>query len=164
MESDNPAFRHILYSTESLVITVEAMVGLIMNGMIVDGRAGGLVFGRRHSQGDVHMMQYTDGVFGCYACLEGGEYIVNKSASEAFTDRLVEINEDKSAAVDGLQISAFRNLVTMAEPHDKFLFIDAGQFVINRESTTKHIKELELINEQVNPYTQFDMDKMILCK
>lgn len=139
------------------------MVGLIMAGGIVDGRAGGLVIGRSHSQGDIHMIQYTDGKFSAYRCLEGGEYIMNKSASEAFADRLVEINNYK---VDGFSESQFnlrplRTIITFAEPHDKFLFVDHEQFVVNRAATALNLEELELLNESVNQYAQFDMDQAI---
>lgn len=55
---------------------------MILAGMIVDGRRGGLVIDNEH-------------IFAFTGHLEGGEYIVNHVAFETHSQRLFEINSDR---------------------------------------------------------------------
>lgn len=131
-----------------LIDSVDTLARFIVNGWVVDGRSGGLVRGRLHSEGHILMIQPTN-VLGRYefvGYMEGGEYLMSVDATATHFNRLHEINSDKaSTEVQLPQCVAGRVIDTRAEPHDKLLLI-SRQFVINRNSTRKYFHELESLN------------------
>lgn len=132
-------------------------------GFVVDGRAGGLVIGRSHSTGDIYMVwREEDGSFTVTlveCCLEGGEFIVNASAYLASQERINEINRFKEPQpeLNQLELSPITKLLnTHAEPNDKLLWIERGQFIVNKHATAKHLKELEELNARDNSFVACD--------
>jgi len=136
--------------TEHLLIeSSESLARLFVNGWIVDGRSGGLVRGRLHSEGHILLIQPTE-ILGGYefvGYMEGGEYLMSVDATENHFGRLEEINRDKGEGESKLPSSLTGRVIdTSAEPHDKLLLIHR-QYIINRSSTAKHLEELVALNE-----------------
>ena len=139
-------------------------------GLVVDGRAGGLIVGRSHSTGDIYMAwQEDDGGFTvslAECCLEGGEYIVNASAYLASQERINEINQFKEPQPERnhLELSPITRIFnTHAEPNDKLLWIERGQFIVNKHATARHLKELEELNAHKNSFVICDFKCFQYC-
>lgn len=140
-------------SDETYKWSADDFLRAFVNGWVVDGRAGGLIDGRLHEEGHIVMLQPSSEVLGEYVMLglvEGGEYIICPEASSAYTNRLFEINSDNAPHPPEADRKPSRIIHTRAEPHDKFLIIQKGQWIINIESTNRHFDELERINSQHN--------------
>ena len=127
-------------------------------GMILDGRAGGLIIGKP-SDGISVLQESEDDKYTIAAKFENGEYLINHAASLRHRKRLEEINAEQHPEVDKLRIpitSYSRIINTSANPDDKFLLIDRKEmFIINRRSTAKYFDELEFINNNPNLYSAF---------
>lgn len=139
---------------------------MLVSGWIVDGRAGGLVVGRSHDDGNIYMIQETvDGRFFIPGHLEGGEYILNSDAYEAEEKRIIEINESKefTPKKSSLPItSSIRVINTAASPNDKLLWIDVrDQFIINKSSTMAFLPELQAINEKYSNFKNCNLESLI---
>ncbi|WP_122347694.1 hypothetical protein [Pseudomonas coronafaciens] len=120
-----------------------------VNGWVVDGRAGGLIRGRLHSEGHVVMLQPSSTTLGEYELLglvEGGEYVMSPDASEAHYHRIEEINSDMTPHPAAPGRKSERTLDVRAEPHDKFLIIQKGQWIVNIQATNRHFEELDALN------------------
>lgn len=121
---------------------------MFLNGWIVDARAGGLIVGRRHEEGHILMFRPTEnlGEYIFAGLVEGGEFIAGVQATAAHHEELEAINNDSAecSAAPELDIDS-RIINTRAEPHDKFLIIDA-QYIINRNATSRYHRELQRIN------------------
>lgn len=136
---------------------------MIHAGWVVDGRSGGLVLGRTHDEGDIIMVQCvhdgTDKVV-VVATMEDGEYIINLNASNSESARLEEINKITGDLPDDLAFPLIKDecrvLNTHAAPLDKLIWVEAGQFIINAFATSKHLEELESINDLGNCHTTCD--------
>lgn len=131
-----------------LVETPEEFARLFVSGWVVDGRDGGLVVGRRHSEGHIVMLQgtATPGRFALVGLMEGGEYLMSPEATANHLARLHEINSDNAPCDLSPQLTSdSRILNTRAEPHDKFLIVQE-QFIVNINSTRRHFAELEELN------------------
>lgn len=112
----------------------ETFQTMIAAGWVVDGRGGGLVIGRSHDTGDIHIIQeMEDRRFHIPACMEGGEYILNFDAYQANEERVNQINEFKEShpLITSIELTdKTRLLNTQSEPYDKLLWIDSrGQFM-----------------------------------
>jgi hypothetical protein len=114
-------------------------INLIMKGWIIDTRAGGLVLGRSHDQGNIYMFRFTKEPTGFKISIdgnmEGGEYIVNYNAYIASKNRFDEINSfyDQTFNID----RSFFNITDKtriynahATPSDKLLLIDNNPIFI----------------------------------
>ena len=132
-----------------LIESPEVLAKFLVNGWIIDGRSGGLVRGRLHTEGHILMIQPTQ-VLGGYefvGYMEGGEYLMSIDATATHFERLNEINTDKGEDEAKLPSSLPGRIIdTSAEPHDKLLLI-YKQFIINRSSTSKHFEELVALND-----------------
>ncbi|TLG92979.1 hypothetical protein FEM54_06045 [Pseudomonas edaphica] len=136
-------------SEGKFTLSQEDFARCFINGWIVDGRDGGLIVGRRHLEGHILMFQPAGelGEFEQFGFVEGGEYLMSKDATELHFDRLLEINSDKAPCDTEIVYSADSQIInTRAEPHDKFLIVHS-QFIINREATKRHFKELQELNQ-----------------
>lgn len=135
-------------SSRLLIDSSDTLARFIVNGWVVDGRSGGLVRGRLHSEGHILMIQPTN-VLGGYefiGYMEGGEYLMSVDATKNHFSRLDEINSDKTPAEDELPaFVAGRVIDTHAEPHDRLLIV-SQQYIINRNATRRYFRELETLN------------------
>lgn len=121
-----------------------------INGWVVDGRAGGLIVGRRHAEGHIILIRPSDeiGVFEFCGVAEGGEYLMSTSATAAEFQKIRELNEFRDACESEIFLGLHTKLVhTSAERHDKLLIVDR-QYIVNRRATRKHFEELEIINNR----------------
>lgn len=140
-------------SDEAYKWSADDFLRAFVNGWVVDGRAGGLIDGRLHEEGHIVMLQPSSETLGEFELLglaEGGEYIISPEASTAYMHRLSSINNDNAPCPAAQDRKPSRIIHTRAEPHDKFLIIQKGQWIINIESTNRHFDELERINNQFN--------------
>lgn len=68
---------------------------LVKRGQVIDGRSGGLVVGRSHSEGNIYFL--TETYNGFYSILEtdhmqGGEYLINAKSTAHFGTTLEQLN------------------------------------------------------------------------
>jgi hypothetical protein len=142
----------------------DAFHAMFAVGWIVDGRGGGLLLGRSHAGGNIYTLrQLRDGSFDCPCHVEGGEYIINRAAYLAFEKRIHEINEfnDGHDLTSCICISPkSRILNTHSEPYDKFLFLEEGQYIVNKNATAKYFDELEEINHDGNDMLSCNLDSL----
>lgn len=131
------------------VIGYDTFLRMFINGWVVDGRGGGLVVGRRHSEGHIVMICPSDeriGEFLIAGVMEGGEYLMSTTATEREEARIRQINSFKGLCESTIApTEASRIIHTSDERHDKLLLINR-QFIINRDATRKSFAELEAIN------------------
>lgn len=120
---------------------------MLCKGWVVDVRAGGLVLGRSHADGDIFMLQECeDRYFHVIGKMQGGEYILTNQACLAKREEIENINQSKLSnqpiSIECSELSRVFN--TNSEPDDKFVWIDTnGQYIINKISTSHHIQRLE---------------------
>ena len=149
------------------VYSTEALVGLILHARIIDGRPGGLVVGRRHSEG--HVFMYKPRLDGAgktcgieySGALEGGEFLVNHAShamNKAFLDQINQAgreerqahpktNEERALPLD---VSAsLRVLNTHRNDVDRIILVDErGQFVLNRVATVRNLHRIMELNDR----------------
>jgi hypothetical protein len=131
---------------------------LIVDGMILNAKYGGLVLGNMHSHGGIQIIrQSTLEHVQVIAEMEGWEYILNPFATEKYAKRLTEINAEFASTRNvfspyriGVEISMLdakpRNI--QGKEVSKILLIgDESQFIINKFSTSKHLEELNELNQ-----------------
>ncbi len=148
-------------------ITFPDFLRLVMDGRIVDGRAGGFLFGRSHKDGGIPVIsRCNDDTFAISDEFGGGEYLVNWDAYNAAKMRFDEINGHREQDVCELlspRITPNSRLInTKAQPSDKIIWIDRrGCFVINKTATARYFAEIEKLNEEGNGFRNFDIMKVL---
>jgi hypothetical protein len=99
-----------------------------------------------------------------WATVDG--YIVNASAYLASQERINEINgfKEPQPELNHIELSPItRLLTTHAEPNDKLLWIERGQFIVNKHATANHLKELEELNARTNSFVSCDFKCFQCC-
>ncbi len=142
-------------SEEAYKWSADMFLRAFINGWVVDGRAGGLITGRSHADGHIVMLQ-PDVELGEYVILgliEGGEYVLCPEASDAHYQRIEEINLDNAKCLPREGRVPSRIIHTSAEPHDKFLIIKKGQWIVNINSTNRHFDEIDRMNAEYNHFS-----------
>jgi len=139
--------------TPGLFLTVDEVTSLIEDGHVTDGIKGGLVLGKFHHEGGVHMLQPCGDKFKYAGEIEGYEYLVNASATKKYMDRLSVINEETKIdhtilarpfiIPDNIKVIDLRRLDI-----EIVLISWDGHFVINRAASEKHLKLLDFINSE----------------
>lgn len=136
-------------------------------GWVVDARAGGYVVGRRHSEGNIYMIQKQNDQYVIPGHLEGGEFMIPATVYEANKSRIEEINSDTTDVDDEVELtfnfdSNLRIINTVGYPFDKLMFIDPrNQFIVNRKSTKKHFNELCKMIAQNNDLLLCNLDELV---
>jgi hypothetical protein len=124
-------------------------------GRVIDIRAGGLVIGRSHNEDDIKMVNSpAHGIFQLCGIMMGGEYILSKEATAKHMDRLLEINsfpkDSEIAPLTSIPISEKTRVFNTNGIEGRiWVFIDDGQFIVNRAATAKYYQELEELNYSV---------------
>lgn len=136
------------------LISPQDFYSAFINGWIVDGRSGGLIRGRSHTEGHVIMIGPTNvlGQFKLVGYAEGDEYLLNTQATHKYFQRIVEINQNPPSQpipFDYKLTKHTRILDTRADRHDKLLIV-YEQYVINTHSTSLYFEELEKMNSEFN--------------
>ena len=144
----------------------DTFIKLVHLGWIIDARAGGYVIGRSHSSGNIYMISVLGlNEIKFLGNMEGGEYIINHSATLIHKDRLDVINNftECTSPINNIQLSAkTRILNAHAEPSDKFLLVDIrGQYIINKNGTNRYFADLEEINGSSNDFTNCNLFDLV---
>jgi hypothetical protein len=144
-------------------LTTHQFTRLVLAGKIVDGRAGGLIFGRTYDEGGVLALFKLGSGYVVQGRIEGGEFAVNWSAATRNLKRLQAMNagltirELTKDLEDGDPPEVTQLIITAARPNDRLVYLHWGQVIVNREATAKHIKELTEMNQAPNPYLNCDL-------
>ena len=151
-------------------IRAETVLGMFLDGKLVDGRAGGLVIGKSHEAGHIYMIQRSEeDVFIFLGVLEGNEYLLCYEATDLHFELIEEMNRDvrpvSNPVIPDIFHCATRVINTHAAPNDKLLLIDErGQFVVNAVSTKRYFNELQALNDKYASRTHFSMKEFFIRK
>lgn len=142
----------------------DIFIEMISAGFIIDGRAGGLVLGRPHKNGNVYTLAERDGEYICPLSMEGGEYLINRDAYDANKKQIDEINTFKEFhETPPIEITNLLRIInTHSEINDKIVFIEYGQFIVNKNATSRYLNELqEINNDKSNKYLYCYIEKIL---
>ena len=116
--------------------------------MVTEVVKGGLILGRRHSEGGIKMMQIVNGEVYRIGEMEGGEYLINCFATKNYVGRLEEINNYYCDADSDIPEEEIKNCRHYIIPPGHWIIVSAQPFmIVNRAATKKHLNELDEINE-----------------
>ncbi|HVS51949.1 MAG TPA: hypothetical protein VHD62_06290 [Opitutaceae bacterium] len=152
------------YRTFPLTLSASAFHNLILQGVVVDGRAGGLILGRSYEEGGITVITQRGADFFIHSCVEGGEFILNKDASCRNLARLRDMNVGRTAAEvvndanDLTEVSQF--VITNGAPDDRMLWISWNQVVVAKTPSLKHLSELIRLNQTENPFMRCDLNEL----
>lgn len=141
-------------ASAGLTLSASAFYRFVSMGIIVDGRAGGLIVGNRHDQGGVAVIRQ-----------HGQEFVLQKERV-AFDDFVLFSGLEKPTftgptSPDRSQIRSFSHLlVTDAAPDDKILWLTHSQVVVPAEEALSHLGELTEMNTQKNPFLFCDLEEL----
>lgn len=145
-------------------LTPHQFTRLAIAGKIVDGRAGGLIFGRSHEEGGILALFRLGSGYVVHGRVEGGEFAVNWKAATRNMARLHAMNagltKGKAPAPDAPLPPISQLIITVAEPDDRLIYFHWGQMVVSKEATIKHITELAEMNRTPNPYLSCDLRRV----
>jgi hypothetical protein len=132
-------------------LSISEVTSLANDRCVADAREGGLIIGKFHTEGGIHMLQEYGDKFKYVGEIEGYEFILNPSASKKNKGKLSEINEalkpDKNISPrpfyfpDNIKIIDLRHL-----SFEIVLISYEGQFIINRAASEKNLELLDLLN------------------
>jgi len=150
-------------------LKAETVLGMFLDGYLIDARAGGLVIGKSHEEGHIYMVQRDEDDFIFINVMEGGEYILCHEAYCAKEKRLEFINRDTlpvtEPVIPDIYHRATRVINTSATPDDKILLIDEReQFIVNAVSTRRYFNELQAINDEYAFRKGFSMKDFFVRK
>jgi hypothetical protein len=142
-EGDNPG----------LFFTVEEVISLVKDGQVSDGTTGGLVIGKFHYEGGVHMLQPSGDKFKYAGEMEGYEYLVNEFATEKHIDRLSVLNEqtkiDHSIQPKPFFVPDNIKVIDVRHTGIEILLISwRGHFIANRAASETNLILLDSINSE----------------
>lgn len=136
-----------------LFLTVDEVTSLIKDGHVADGTTGGLVIGKFHYEGGVHMLQPSGDKFKYVGEMEGYEFVVNEFATKKHKDRLSVINEqtktDHTIQPKPFFIPDSIKVIDARRPGIEILLISLnGHFIINRAASETNLELLDSINSK----------------
>lgn len=116
---------------------------------IFDGSKGGIVIGKTHAEGGIHLfIKLSDGSYRYWGEMEGKEFISPPNLSEKQFEMLVAIN-DKIGTSEISVLEDFEVIDLTKESLQILLLSDSNQFIIKKESTLTNLKEiLEVIQNE----------------
>ena len=139
---------------------------LLYDGHIIDGRSGGLVLGRSHNEGHIYIIGIEGDGFIINSCLEGGEYVMNQNAKAEYEKEIVQINSDTTGSetpISSLEITPFLRVFSCGSvPFDRLLWLEKGQYIINRGATKRHLKRLIELDLCPNDRVNFNLSSALL--
>jgi len=126
---------------------------MLYEGILLDGRRGGLVLGPSHEQGNIFLLyEKRLGEYEILGTMEGGEYLLSHEAYRKFKDRIDEINSwEYPTAFPGKIGISEKTLVINAfgKSSEKAILIDRrGQFIVNKFAVGRYLAEIEALNYQ----------------
>lgn len=131
--------------TEFQVISYGKMWGLF------DGTRGGLVLGKRHSEGGIRGIRESevekeyDVVFE----MEGGEYLMNAMATIKYKKRLEEINayRQEEPEISDERIQSLHRCMDNRDSDGLIIISKYPHYIVNRNATAKYLEELDKMNQ-----------------
>jgi hypothetical protein len=135
---------------------------MLFSGAIVDGRRGGLIIGKRFSEGGIPIIFQRGREFLVHSFVQHHEFILNRVASVRNLTRLkainagLTLNEEVPPQAASPELSHL--LITSAEPCDKFLWLNWNQCSVGAEYVDRHMAELNQLNDETNPYGYCDVE------
>lgn len=135
--------------TTNLRLNAYEFWGEIEQKRVIDARYGGFIIGRNSKDDDIPMFNNIgDGIFNLCGLMQGGEYLLSAHATAKHHDRLNVINSEKGTIEPFLpKVTVFSSIINANFiPKNGGLWINRGQYVINRYATQKHYEELEELN------------------
>ena len=126
---------------------------LLYEGILLDGRRGGLVLGPSHEEGNIFLLyEKQAGKYEILGTMEGGEYLLSHEAYRTFKDRIDEINswEFPTAFPGKIEISKKTLIINaFGKSSEKVILIDRrGQFIVNKFAVGRYLAEIEALNYQ----------------
>lgn len=148
---NEPKFYEWEHGKHSKNFTESQFYTLINMGKVVDGRQGGLIVGRSHSEGNIYFfIQNSDNSFTCQGNLQGGEYLINSYSAQKFYNNLIEINKQISYqdlnTIDKIEVTKSTIVLNTHGEPEKLLWLDGGQFIVNHYATRHFFTYIEQIN------------------
>lgn len=129
---------------------------MLYSGVIVDGRMGGLIVGRTFADGGIPVICQRGKEFLIHSFTQGHEFVLNRVASPRNLTRLKAINSGLTAneelPPDAEHPEVNHLIITIAEPCDKFLWLNWNQTVVGSDYVDRHMSELNAMNRETNPY------------
>lgn len=148
---------HPANSQMTLLLRQEAILEMLSTGILIDGRKGGLVIGPSHEEGNIVLLdQCQADKYMIIGTMEGGEYLLSHLTYLLYRDRINIINSwDRPVApLQKYEIPiGIRVINAFGETSEKMILIDReGQFIINKNATSKFLEELEELNRRAEQY------------
>jgi len=139
---------------KGLYLTVDEVISLVNDGYVTDGRSGGLVIGKFHSEGGIHMLQPSGEKLKYVGEMEGYEYIINEFATKKYMDLLAKINRetqpDYGIPAKPFDIPVDIKTIDVRRHDTEIIFIAmTGHFIINRAASERHLRLLNTINTEL---------------
>lgn len=140
---------------------------LFLRGRIVDGRMGGVILGKEDGNGSARLIFKVGSSYLLHGFVEGGAFLVNREASALHRQRLIKmatgLTSREIVPQNGTdQIGQM--IISTAYPHDRLVWTDFGQMIVNPEPAMKHVMELQQINMSPNPYWVCDHYQAFNCE
>lgn len=137
-----------------LFLTFDEVTTLVEEGHVTDGRTGGLVIGKFHYEGGIHMLQPSGDKLKYTGEMEGYEYLVNEFATKKYMDRLSAINmltkTDQTLQPKPFPIPDNIKIIDTRRSGIEILLISwSGHFILNRAASEKNLDLLDSLNSEV---------------
>ncbi len=141
--------------------TIDDLRPIVKANGIIDCTSGGLILGNSHSDGGIFILRQfnNEELYEVIAEVEGFEYIMHPFATARHKEYLIELNSEfqnvnelefeEYDILDTIKILDTRPMIKEIKASNKFLLLgDYDQFVINRHTTKKYLKELNELNNR----------------
>lgn len=141
------------------LITQAELQPLFDLGVIINGSGGGLLLGNSHSEGGIKVIRrYDDNLYEVVAELEGWEYIICAEGTYRDEEFLKTINGEFDGRSDNFTEYKIPDNITVIDTRPSvenyyainkiLIFGEYAHFIINKNSTKKYLKELDVLNSQ----------------
>ena len=153
--------------TLPITLSASAFFRLIRQGLVADGRAGGLLLGRDTEHGGITVVrQRGDNFVVTREQAAAGDFVLNPYASTINRPPGVE----KSSRLGHHEVQMITNceprpyhfvhlIITNASPDDKLLWLTFDQVILKCQYTERHLNELAVLNDQKNPFLFCDLEE-----
>lgn len=135
----------------ALTLSGSAFYRLILQGLVVDGRAGGLLVGRSVIDGGIPVVRQRGEWFHLQMPrAEDGDFVLHAGAAP------YQVRKPRKQGPETQTVTQM--LFTRAAPNDRMLWLTSDQQIIPAESAWPRLEYLSAINEEENPFLRCDMD------
>jgi hypothetical protein len=148
-------------------ISPREFLRLFAKGYIVDGRMGGMILGKDSGDGPARLIFKVGSTYLLQGFVQGGCFLVNREASALHRQRLVKIATGltRNEVVPESHTDEIGQLIVVTGyPHDRLIWTEFGQMVVNKEPAMKHVIELGRINLSPNQYLMCDYHEIFGCE